>query len=386
MICTLKEPQHLTAALWIPRMDGAYSANLKAYTVTIWREGDDLSGPGTRIVPNENQEDGGLRTWETIPNNVVNDRFAFLPFEPVENVKQIAITIDQNGYTAVSLSELMFMTYSAERNLPGDIAALFDGDLHTALKPGVTAEQIEALQARLDSDEKNYYLYVDVLQDELKLARSLLNNQGATGVVVNGIQARSGSADSRYGQGGSVLAGAGTELVIYAEGIPTDAPVSLVATQFNAQVNSWQKTVGTLRNGRNILAIPQITSDSDKTKGGSLYLTYGGSEANAQNIKLHVLRGTAIPTLELSNWYKLDDTARREAIGRYVDDLAQYMVDAKISSPASDWRNVTEISTPSVLLSLPAAAVSAALGNGTREEKITTLYNDVLAWEDIMYI
>ena len=392
VICTLKEPQHLTAALWIPRMDGTYSANLKAYTVTIWREGDDLSGPGTRIVPNENQADGGLRTWETIPNKVADDRFAFLPFEPVENVKQIAITIDQNGYTAVSLSELMFMTYSAERNLPGDIAALFDGDLHTALKPGVTAEQIEALQARLDSDEKNYYLYVDVLQDELKLARSLLNNQGATGVVVNGIQARNGSADSRYGQGGSVLqplgvaAGAGTELVIYAEGIPTDATVSLVATQFNAQVNSWQKTVGTLRNGRNILAIPQITSDSDKTKGGSLYLTYGGSEANAQNIKLHVLRGTAIPTLELSNWYKLDDTARREAIGRYVDDLAQYMVDAKISSPASDWRNVTEISTPTVLLSLPAAAVSAALGNGTREEKITTLYNDVLAWEDIMYI
>ncbi len=392
VICTLKEPQHLTAALWIPRMDGTYSANLKAYTVTIWREGDDLSGPGTRIVPNENQEDGGLRTWETIPNNVVNDRFAFLPFEPVENVKQIAITIDQNGYTAVSLSELMFMTYSAERNLPGDIAALFDGDLHTALKSGVTLEQIEALQARLDSDEKNYYLYVDVLQDELKLARSLLNGQGATGVVVNGIQARNGSADSRYGQGGSVLqplgvaAGAGTELVIYAEGIPTDAPVSLVATQFNAQVNSWQKTVGTLRNGRNILAIPQITSDSDKTKGGSLYLTYGGSEANAQNIKLHVLRGTAIPTLELSNWYSLNDAARREAIGRYVDDLAQYMVDAKISSPTSDWRNVTEISTPSVLLSLPAAAVSAALGNGTREQKVETLCNDVLAWEDVMYI
>ena len=174
--------------------------------------------------------------------------------------------------------------------------------------------------------------------------------------------------------------------MIYAEGIPTDAPVSLVATQFNAQVNSWQKTVGTLRNGRNILAIPQITSDSDKTKGGSLYLTYGGSEANAQNIKLHVLRGTAIPTLELSNWHSLNDAARREAIGRYVDDLAQYAADTKISSPASDWRNVTEISTPSVLLSLPAAAVSAALGNGTREQKVETLCNDVLAWEDVMYI
>ena len=391
VICTLKAPQHLTAALWIPRMDGTYSSNLKAYTVTIWREGDDLSGPGTRIVPNENQEDGGLRTWETIPNNVVNDRFAFLPFEPVENVKQIAITIDQNGYTAVSLSELMFMTYSAERNLPGDIAALFASDLHTALKPGVTLEQIEALQARLDSDEKNYYLYVDVLQDELKLARSLLNNQGTTGVVVNGIQARNGNEDRKYGQGGSVLqplgvaAGAGTELVIYAEGIPTDAKVSLVATQFNAQVNSWQKPVGTLRNGRNILAIPQITSDGDKTKGGSLYLTYGGSEANAQNIKLHVLRGTAIPTLELSNWYKLDDTARREAIGRYVDDLAQY-TSIPFGSPMSDWHNVTEISTPSVLLSLPAAAVNTALGKGTQEQKVETLYNDILAWEDVMHI
>ncbi|MDE6107174.1 MAG: M60 family metallopeptidase, partial [Oscillospiraceae bacterium] len=44
------------------------------------------------------------------------------------------------------------------------------------------------------------------------------------------------------------------------------------------------------------------------------------------------------------------------------------------------------ISTPVVLLSLAAIPVKNALGSGSREEKIGVLYNDILAWEDIMAI
>ena len=392
VICTFKTPQDLSAALWVPRLDGGYAANLKAYTVTVWREGEELTGAGTMVVPNRNWSDGGLRTWETIPNSAADDRFAYLPFEPVRGVKQIAITIDQVGYTAVSLSELLFMTYSPERDLPGDIAALFTSGLRTALKPGVTAEQIAALQARLDGDEKNYYLYADALRDELALAGELLAGRASSGVVVEGIQSRDGGADSRYSQGGSVLqplgaaAQAGTRVVIYAENIPADRPVSLVATQFAGEASSWQKTVGTLQNGRNILTIPQLTDRAGMGKGGSLYVTYGGSEESARQIRLHVRAAAAIPTLELADWYALTESQRREAVGTYVDDLAAYLSGVSMGSPQTDWRNVTEISTPTTLLSLPAAAVSSALGAGSREEKIETLCNTILAWEDVMHI
>ena len=392
VICTFKTPQDLSAALWVPRLDGSYAANLKAYTVTVWQEGEELTGAGTMVVPNQNWSDGGLRTWETIPNSVVDDRFAYLPFEPVRGVKQIAITIDQVNYTAVSLSELLFMTYSPERDLPGDIAALFTGALRTGLKSTVTAGQLDALQARLDSDEKNCYLYADALRDELALARELLAGRASSGVVVEGIHSRDSGADSRYSQGGSVLqplgaaAQAGTRVIVYAENIPADKPVSLVATQFNAEASSWQKTVGTLQNGRNILTIPQLTDRAGMGKGGSLYVTYGGSEENARQIRLHVRAAAAIPTLELAGWYGMDEAARRAAAGRYVDALDAYLSGVSMGSPQTDWRNVTEISTPTVLLSLPAAAVRSALGAGSREEKITTLCNSVLAWEDVFHI
>ena len=39
-----------------------------------------------------------------------------------------------------------------------------------------------------------------------------------------------------------------------------------------------------------------------------------------------------------------------------------------------------------VLLSLPALSVNGALGSGTREDKIDTLYASIEAWEDIMAI
>ena len=397
VMTTFDQPVDLNAAIWVPRLDGTYPTNLRAYSVRVWYEGENLNDAGHLIVPDPNNggvDNGGtgrdVDTWPSVRGNCAVTNFAILPFGPVENVKKISVAVEQRAYTTVSLSELMFMEYDPAHSLPGEIDALFADNLHTQLAAGVSQGQIDALQQRLDSDERNYYLNLDTLADELVLARELLEQGSSRGVILNALDRRSNGPDgAKYGQSGSdlqplgVTVGAGREITVYAEGIPEGESVTLYASQFNAEASQWRTSLGNLENGRNILTVPKIGSRTGNN-GGSLYLTYSGN--SGENIRLHIRRGIDIPVLELSHWYEMEDTARREAIGAYVDELDAYLGGMSIGSPTSDYRNVTEISTPVVLLSLAALPVKNVLGAGSREERIQTLYNDILAWEDIMAI
>ncbi len=398
VVCTFTEPVDLSAVIWVPRLDGSYPSYLRAYSVRVWYEGEDLNGAGHLLMPDPNTggvDNGGVgdssdvHTWPGIHGNPSVTNFAIMPFDPALGVVKISVAAEQSAYNTVSLSELMFMEYDPAHCLPDDIDKLFTDKLHTALVPGVTTAQIEELAARLESDERDFYLYPEVMEDDLKLARELLDTGRSSGVVIEGIQSRSGAADSQFKQGGSVYqplgvsASAKSAITVYADGIPDGGTVTVYATQFNAEVSAWQASIGTLRNGRNVLTVPQLTSNSKMSKGGSLYVTYSG--AGAENIRLHVRRGVDIPALELADWYDLTELERREAIGAYVDELEAYLAATAMSTDA-DWRNVTEISTPVVLLSLPAKAVNGALGQSGREQRIDTLYDSILAWEDVMHI
>ncbi len=392
IITTFAQPVDLNSVIWAPRMDGNYPKWLRVYSVTVWYKDDDLNKEGHLLVPDP--EGGGwddgaadnsscMSTWPAVRNDPANTRFAVLPFDgPVKNVKQISVAVEQVGYNLTSCSELMFQKYDETKCLPEEIAALFTDELHTALKSDTTQAEIDALRARLNGDEKNYYLYVEALKDELTLAEELLAGK-SNGVIVNGIESRNPALDNQYSQGGSVLqplgvaAQAGKEITIYATGIPEGQKVEVIATQFNAEANAWQAKAGALTNGRNVLTIPKIGSQNTP-RGGSLYLTYSGADAG--NIKLHVRRATDIPVLNLSNWYTMDETARNDAIRAYTEELAAY-VGGGIDPNA--WNNVTEISTPTVLLSLAANAANKGLGNGNKVEQLT---NCVLAWEDLMHI
>lgn len=390
VFASFSRPVDLSAVIWVPRLDGGYPNNLRLYSVTVWRQGDELNGPGTLVSPNPLQ--GGSAsdhsTWLGVGNNPGATKFAVLPFEPVTDVVKIAVTIEQVAYTAVSLSELMFVKYDPAHCLPDNIAALFADELRTALRSGVTQADIDALRQRLESGERNYYMNLDTLADELALAEELLRGGTSSGVVVNGVQSRSGGEDGRkYQQGGSdlqplgVAAGAKQELTIYASGIPAGQKLTVVASQFHAEASAWRAAVGTLSNGRNVLTVPQIGSQNTP-RGGSLYLTYGG--ANPEGIRLHIRRGTDIPVLELSDWYGMSDSQRRSELDRYTGELERYA--AGLTGDAqTNIRNVTEISTPTMLLSLPAAAVLSGAGR-RRAERVETLYQAVLAWEDVMHI
>ena len=393
VFASFSQPVDISSVIWVPRLDGDYANYLRLYTVTVWREGDDLKGPGTLVSPDPLR--GGSAadhaTWLGVRNNPGVTKFAVLPFEPVTDVVQVSITIEQVGYSAVSLSELMFMEYDPAHSLPDNIAALFANELRTQLAAGVTQSDIDGLKARLNSGEINYYLNPETLADELVLAQELLDTQSTSGVVLNGVQSRSSGADSaKYSQGGSdlqplgVAAKAGEEITVYASGIPDGAELTVFATQFNAEVSAWRAKAGTLVNGRNILTVPAIGSQATE-RGGSLYLTYSG--ANPEQIQLHVRRAVDIPVLELSDWYDLNVDARRTRIGAYVDELTRYVAAQNITNSNAQTKttNVTEISTPTVLLSLPAAAVLGA-NSASRDSKVENLYQDVLAWEDLMHI
>ena len=196
------------------------------------------------------------------------------------------------------------MEYDPAHSLPGEIDALFADALHTQLQSGVTRERVDALQARLESDERNYYYDLNTMADELKLAGELLESGHSAGVLLQGLDSRSGAADgAKYSQGGSVLqplgvtAGARQEITVYAEGIPAGESVELVASQFNAEASQWQASLGKLENGRNVLTVPKIGSRTGNN-GGSLYAIYSGQ--GGANIRLHVRRVRFIPVLELS--------------------------------------------------------------------------------------
>lgn len=394
VLCTFKTPQDISSVIWVPRLDGQYANNLRVYTVSVWLEGDDLNAPGRLAAPDPQRGSASdVKTWANVLNNPSVTKFAVLPIEPQKNVVKMSITIEQQAYTAVSLSELMFMQYDPDKCLPDNIEALFADNLHTTLADGVTQADITALRARLNSNEKNYYLNTTTLADELTLAEELLSGQ-SKGVMIDGIRSRSNSDDSaKYGQSGSELqaigaaAKANQEITVFAEGIPDGETVTVYAAQYNAEVSAWIAEMGTLHNGRNILSVPKIGSQNTD-RGGSLYLSYSGP--GAEHIKLHIRQAVDIPMLELDDWYSMTEQQRRDVIEAYIDELTAYPAKAGVNTKnqQTNCLNVTEISMPSVLLSIPAQSVLTGIGYGAagKSDMVGTLYHNVEAWEDIMHI
>lgn len=395
VLCTFKEPQDISSVIWVPRLDGSYASNLRVYTVTLWQEGDDLNGPGRVVAPDPERADiKDVNQWLPVKGNPAVTKFAVLPIEPTKDVVKMAITIEQRAYTQMNLSELLFLAYDETHCLPDQIEALFDNELHTRLKASVSQSEIDALRERLNSDEKNYYLDVDILEDELNLAGELLNGQ-SQGVIIDGIDSRSAAADSgKYGQAGSALqpmgvaAKAGQTITVYASGIPAGGSVNVSASQYNAEASTWLAGMGTLQNGKNVLTVPKIGSQNT-ARGGSLYLTYSGT--GAEQIQLHIRKATDIPMLELADWYDMSEAERKAVIGAYVDELIAYPAKVGVDTvnTTTNCLNVTELSMPGVLLSIPAQSVLGGTGytaGASRETMVDTLYNNVLAWEDLMHI
>ncbi|WP_243426024.1 M60 family metallopeptidase [Flavonifractor plautii] len=371
---TFADTHSMNYVLVVPYLDSAYKNRIANYTVT-------LKGEDGQV----------LATYYRDGVNITGSDYYIFSFPETEGVKSLTLALgEKTGGPRVSISEIAF--YESD-TLSEDIAALFTDGTFTALKSSVQQGDITALQDRL-SALGSFYLDLARLQDELNLAQALLDkNDSALGVVKQDFQSRSTAADQAFGQSASdlqplgVTARAGSTVAIYAE-LPDDATVYVVPTQFYGESGVWKGTPVALKNGRNYITVEKIGSLTD-TRGGVLYLTYSGS--HPQQIKLQV-RGDsnvyAMPVLELSGWYTMSESARKDAIRTYVQDLEAYVSGLSGAKLTTDIRNATEISTPSVLLSLPAdQALSGLKGVGNDEEAmVEAMYQNVLAWEEELFI
>ena len=382
---TFKEPVDMNYVLVAPYLDDRYKNRIDNYSVTARDEaGNVLTQLNGRTAP-----------------ALGGDNYIIFSFPETKGIKSLTVGMGEKaGGPRVSISEIAF--YKSDL-LAEEIAGLFADDAYTTLKSDVTAETVDQLSERLNR-LSSFYMDVDLLSKELKLAGALLGGKTdveSIGLVKQDFQTRSAAADSSYGQTAGalqplgVIANAGATVAVYAD-LPGDEPVYIVPSQFYGETGAWKGTPVRLENGRNYINVEKIGSLSD-TRGGMLYVTYAGGEP--EKITIHVLaeygketsgaKVTIAPILEMSDWYKLSETQRKERISSYIDELKTYINGSESDSwKKTGIRNATEISTPSVLLSVPATQVLAGLGGKTESTAVMTqnLYHSLQAWEELLFL
>lgn len=328
------------------------------------------------------------------------DNEYFIVKFPKTTVNTIAVEgVQWDGAGNVSLSEIAFYQYG---DLDNSITALFANDSHTALAEGVDQDKIDALRARA-SDADAYYVNREVLLDELDNAQQLLEKKDSELNVRTGFTSRTASADGQYGQSASALQPLGLSALsnqsisLYVEGVQEGDSIKLVQWQQYSETSATTKSYE-LHNGRNRIWLSQIGNSGSGERGGSLYIEYSGS--NADGIKIQVRDTSAnknvitqIPYLNIqpSQWYDKSESERKALLTPYVEALKEHV--SSLSFPnetarKTNTRNVTEIATPSVLLSLPADQVLAGLGgaSASTEDMTNQLYRALVAWEQLIFL
>lgn len=328
------------------------------------------------------------------------DNEYFIVKFPKTTVNTIAVEgVQWDGAGNVSLSEIAFYEYG---DLDDSITALFANDSHTALAEGVDQDKIDALRARA-SDADAYYVNREVLLDELDNAQQLLEKKDSELNVRTGFTSRTASADREYGQSASALQPLGLSALsnqsisLYVEGVQPGDSIKLVQWQQYSETSATTKSYE-LHNGRNRIWLSQIGNSGSGERGGSLYIEYSGS--NADGIKIQVRDTSAnknvitqIPYLNIqpSQWYEKSEDERKALLTPYVEALKAHV--SSLSFPnetarKTNTRNVTEIATPSVLLSLPADQVLAGLGgaSASTEDMTNQLYRALVAWEQLIFL
>ena len=373
---TFNNPQEMNYVVFVPRVDEQkYIDTLTRYHITVWEKGDDLSGPGKEIVTDKRCI---VRTDK--------DGKKYMIFEfPKTTVQKIGVRgrMADGGPALHSASEIAFYNYDS---LEDEIRALFKDDAFTTLAPGVKQEDITAIREKLESKD-SYYVDSHIYMDELDLTEALLEGESKLGIIKSDFISIDASKDAKHINDWSplgIVGYAGKQMVIYAD-IPQDETIEIIPTQYYSEADSLAGNAITLTPGRNIIDITKIGSLST-TAGGAFYYRYSGS--NGDKVKLHIRSINnsivQIPTLELYDWYELSEAQIKDKIGTYIDELTAYKPE-NLPDKETNPKNSTEISGRNILLSLPADQVLIGLRgkNASRDEQIQTLYNSMLAWEEV---
>ena len=377
---TFKTPHEMNYVIFVPRIDEPkYIETLTRYHITVWGEEDDLSGPGKEIITDK---------WCKLIKDKNGKSYTIFEF-PKTKVKKIGVRgrMKDGGPALHSASEIAFYDYYS---VDDEIQALFADDAFTTLAPDVTKEDIDAIRAKIN-DEDSYYVDSAIFADELDLAEALLaKDTSKLGIIKNDFVSIDTSSDVKRINDWSplgIVGYAGKRMTIYAD-IPEGETLEIIPTQYYAEANKLAGNTIELTRGRNIIEIPKI-GNMKETAGGSFYYRYSGDKGDQIKLQIRDKGGAVkeIPTLELYNWYKLNETERKARISQYIDDLVAYKPD-KLGNKETNPANSTEISGRNVLLSLPADQVLAGITAATPDKKdqVDKLYNNMLAWEETIKV
>lgn len=304
-----------------------------------------------------------------------------------------------------TISEVYFYHYDT---LEDDIMALYEDDLHTVLKEGVTQEVIDALRTRINMPDEvsgEYHPDREKLEKELKTAEEILRAKLTDPVYIhNSITTN----DVNRGFGGlnawqplGITAEAGEELTVYvghnSKKTGETANLQLVATQYHAESGGMSKVVSTLKIGRNDITVPQLSSVKAEA-GGALYVQYTGAGGN-DRYAVRVSGGSPVPVLDL---YQVSGRAERLAKAEeYIVQLDDYVshigeLHEEIHSRSEnklirydyDAKNcilgAADIMLDTMLLSLPAQQIWAGTGSGSTAQRAQKLIDSMDAVEGMM--
>ncbi len=309
----------------------------------------------------------------------------------------------------IDISEMYFYHFDP---IGEDIYALFEDDLHTTLRAGVTQSDIDALRTRLNTpDEISGELNpeLDIWERELKNAEDILNNTGLR--RSQEIHTTISTGDANRGFGGinawqplGITADAGDNITVYvghnSKKSGENTNLQLVATQYHSEFSPMFKVIATLKTGMNIIDIPKLWT-TDAESGGALYIQYTGNNAN-ERYAVRVSGGNAVPVLDL---YKVtDEEERKSRTESFIADLTEYAGNLEALHNEihknSDNKNVNkyeyserncvlgaaDIMLDTMMLSLPAKQIVAGAGTGTAAQKAEKMLDSFKAMEDMMYL
>ena len=315
------------------------------------------------------------------------------------------------GYYAKysSISEIMFYHYdSIER----DVDALFKDDLRLELVEGVTQEKIDELVKRvntIDSVSMEYHPNQDQLLSDLTRAQDLLADVKLSDTIKSldvGIRNDGktiGQANDYQSLGVAVKPG--DKVNIYIGSSRENTEFELAITQFNAESGTAvQKYSQKLKVGKNEITIPESAFNMDCEKGGNLYLRFSKNYNDGQTVQVRVSGGTEIPHLNVNNL--INDSSKeqevKELIRNYIKELKSYVNTLPNRYPDKEDKgnniykydpetsilNATEIEGDRITLSLAADQVLEGITSGlsTEEEQVERVYQNLLAWEQLMEV
>ncbi len=329
--------------------------------------------------------------------------------QPV-NAKKIQFGIARSSASGtISISEVYFYYYDT---LMDEIMSLYEDNLHTVLKSGVTQAAIDALRVKINTVDPvsgEYHPDRELLERELQTAEAILKdgNLNAPVTIHSGITTK----DVGRGFGGlnawqplGITAAAQEEIMVYvghgSKKTGEAADLQLVATQYHSEAAGVATVVATLKVGANKITVPKIGSSTGMESGGALYVQYTGTGQN-DPYAVRVSGGVQVPVLDL---YRVTEDSERLARAKaYVEELETYVSQMETvhgevhgNSQNSQVRydysandcilGASDILLDTMMLSLPAKQILAGAGSGSAEQKAQTILNSMKAMEDMMYL